>query len=320
MIGVVGSLAYTAATYWRLRRKVSTAILLRDNIFQSESVSSPFVLGIIKPKIYLPFKLDGQDMGHVIAHELAHIQRRDHWWKPLRFLLLVIYWFDPLMWLAYALLCRDIELACDEKVIRELGNEQRADYTQALLTCSVSRRMPAACPLALSEVGVKERVKSVMHYKKPAFWIIVLSVVACAVVYFYRHGRISNMGVMLVGTMQVLTEQGIKNEIWHFGDTMFYKKGKTDPDYCVLKFTALKCKVYKDLKTLWIDLSPILKKTQDKKKGDSPGLRMSPLVLQIDLSYHLVKILPYICFCSSLYRWTTRITVSPTWNSESACW
>ncbi len=182
VIGVVGALAYTAATYWRLSRKVGTAVLLRNNIFQSESVSSPFVLGIIKPKVYLPFKLDGQDMGHVIAHELAHIRRRDHWWKPLGFLLLVVYWFNPLMWLAYALLCRDIELACDEKVIKDLGNEQRADYTQALLTCSVSRPMISACPLAFGEVGVKERVKSVMHYKKPAFWIIVLSVVACAAV------------------------------------------------------------------------------------------------------------------------------------------
>ena len=181
LTGVVGVLAYTAATYWRLRKKVGTAVLLRDNIFQSENVSAPFVLGIVRPKIYLPFKLDGQDMGYVIAHELAHIGRRDHWWKPLGFLLLAVYWFNPLMWLAYVLLCRDIELACDEKVIKELGSEQRADYTQALLNCSVSRRMIAACPLAFGEVGVKERVKSVMNYKKPAFWIIVLAVVICTV-------------------------------------------------------------------------------------------------------------------------------------------
>lgn len=182
MIGVVGVLAYTAVTYWRLRGKVGTAVLLRDNIFQSENVSSPFVLGIVKPKIYLPFKLDGRDMGYVIAHELAHIRRGDHWWKPLGFLLLAVYWFNPLMWLAYVLLCRDIELACDEKVIKELGSEQRADYTQALLACSVSRRMIAACPLAFGEVGIKERVKSVMNYKKPAFWIIVLAVIVCTVV------------------------------------------------------------------------------------------------------------------------------------------
>lgn len=121
-------------------------------------------------------------MEHVVAHEQAHIRRKDHWWKPLGFLLLTIHWFNPLMWLAYVLLCRDIELACDEKVIKELGNEQRADYTQALVACSVNRRMIAACPLAFGEVGVKERVKSVMNYKKPAFWIIILAVIACVVV------------------------------------------------------------------------------------------------------------------------------------------
>ena len=173
---------YTAVSYWRLQRKVSEAVILRDNIFQSENVGSPFVLGIIRPKIYLPYNMDGQDLSHVVAHEQAHIRRRDHWWKPLGFLLLTIHWFNPLMWLAYVLLCRDIELACDEKVIKELGNEQRADYTQALVTCSVNRRMIAACPLAFGEVGVKERVKSVLNYKKPAFWVIVVSVVACAVV------------------------------------------------------------------------------------------------------------------------------------------
>lgn len=173
---------YTAISYWRLRRKVDTAVRYEDNIFQSENVGSPFVLGIIKPKIYLPFKMDEQDMEHVVAHEQAHIRRKDHWWKPLGFLLLTIHWFNPLMWLAYVLLCRDIELACDEKVIKELGNEQRADYTQALVACSVNRRMIAACPLAFGEVGVKERVKSVMNYKKPAFWIIILAVIACVVV------------------------------------------------------------------------------------------------------------------------------------------
>jgi len=180
--GIAALLLYTVVSYWRLRRKVSEAVILRDNIFQSENVVSPFVLGIIKPKVYLPYNMDGQDLSHVVAHEQAHIRRRDHWWKPFGFLLLTIHWFNPLMWLAYVLLCRDIELACDEKVIKELGNEQRADYTQALVACSVNRRMIAACPLAFGEVGVKERVKSVMNYKKPAFWVVVLAVIACIVV------------------------------------------------------------------------------------------------------------------------------------------
>ena len=179
LIGVGALLLYTAVSYWRLCRKVDTAVRYKDNIFQSENVSSPFVLGIIKPRIYLPFNMNGQDLEHVVAHEQAHIRRKDHWWKPLGFLLLTIHWFNPLMWLAYVLLCRDIELACDEKVIKELGNEQRADYMQALVACSVNRRMIAACPLAFGEVGVKERVKSVMNYKKPAFWVIIIAVIVC---------------------------------------------------------------------------------------------------------------------------------------------
>ena len=179
IFGMIALALYTAISYWRLHRKVDTAVRYKDNIFQSENVSSPFVFGIIKPRIYLPFKMNGQDLEHVVAHEHAHIRRKDHWWKPFGFLLLTIHWFNPLMWMAYVLLCRDIELACDEKVIKELGNEQRGDYTQALVACSVNRRMIAACPLTFGEVGVKERVKSVMNYKKPALWVIIIAVIVC---------------------------------------------------------------------------------------------------------------------------------------------
>lgn len=182
IIGIVTMLLYTAISYLVLRRKVATAVLLRDNIFQSENVDSPFVLGIVKPKIYLPFRIAGQNMEHVIAHENSHIRRKDHWWKPFGFLLLTLHWFNPLLWIGYVLLCRDIELACDEKVIKELDSEHRADYTAALVSCSVSRRSIAACPLAFGEVGVKERVKSVMHYKKPAFWLVIAAITACIVV------------------------------------------------------------------------------------------------------------------------------------------
>ena len=178
-IGILLLIAYTVISYWRLHREIDTAVRYKDNLFQSENVSSPFVLGLIKPRIYLPFNMNGQDLEHVVAHEQAHIHRKDHWWKPLGFLLLTIHWFNPFMWLSYVLLCRDIELACDEKVIRELGNEQRADYTQALVACSINRRTIAACPLAFGEVGVKERVKSVMNYQKPAFGIVILAVIAC---------------------------------------------------------------------------------------------------------------------------------------------
>jgi len=181
IVGIAALLTYTLISFFRLKSKIRTAVLLHDNIYQSESVVSPFVLGIIKPKIYLPFNISSQDMEHVIAHEQAHIRRKDYLWKPIGFLILTLHWFNPMVWLGYILLCRDIELACDEKVVKMLNNEQRADYSQALLTCSVNRRMIAACPLAFGEVGVKDRVKSVLNYKKPAFWIIVVAIVVSIV-------------------------------------------------------------------------------------------------------------------------------------------
>ena len=181
-VGAALLLAYTGVSYWRLRRRVDTAVLWKDSVYQSENVDAPFVLGVFRPRIYLPFGMEEQKLFHVVSHEKAHIQRKDHWWKPLGFLLLTVHWMNPLMWVAYVLLCRDIELACDEKVIKKLGSQQRADYTQALVACSINRRRIAACPLAFGEVGVKERVRSVMNYKKPAFWIILLAVIGCAVI------------------------------------------------------------------------------------------------------------------------------------------
>lgn len=193
-------LLYTAVSVLSLRRRMRTAVRYRDNIFHSENVGSPFVFGIVSPRIYLPFALDEQTLPHVIAHEQAHIRRKDHWWKPLGFLLLTVHWFNPLMWLGYGLLCRDIELACDEKVIRSLKSEERADYTQALLNCSVSRARIAAYPLAFGEVGVKERVKSVMRYKKATFWIVAASVLVCviAAVCFLTNPRQDSFSVSVV--------------------------------------------------------------------------------------------------------------------------
>ena len=177
--GVVLLAVYAGVSYLRLRRRVSTAVRLRDNIFQTEQVFSPFILGVFRPCIYLPFSLDETTLSAVIAHEQAHIRRRDHWWKPLGFLVLAVHWFNPLVWLSYLLLCRDIELACDEKVVREMGAAQRADYSQALLSCSVRQNRLGACPLAFGEVGVKERVKRVLHYRKPAVYLVAFAVVCC---------------------------------------------------------------------------------------------------------------------------------------------
>ncbi len=178
--GIAAMLIYAAVSFLRIKRKVATAVLLCDNIFQSESVVSPFVMGLINPKIFLPFDINEQNMEYVIAHERAHISRKDYLLKPLGFLLLAYYWFNPLIWLGYALFCRDIELACDEKVIKELDKAHRADYSQALLTLSINHRVITACPLAFGEVGIKSRVKSVLSYKKPAFWVITTAVIAGA--------------------------------------------------------------------------------------------------------------------------------------------
>ena len=180
LAGAVIMALYAFVSYWLLKRRVATATLLRENIRQSEGVDTPFVLGLLRPAIYLPYGLEERDQAYVIAHERAHIRRKDHWWKPLGFALLTVYWFNPLLWLAYVLLCRDIEGACDEKVVREMELEDRRGYSTALLHCGVRRRSVAACPLAFGEVGVKERVKSVMNYKKPAFWLVAAALVACA--------------------------------------------------------------------------------------------------------------------------------------------
>ena len=182
VLGMAALLGWSAISYLRLRRRVATAVQLEDNLYQSEAVLSPFVLGLMHPRIYLPFYLDQDTMEHVVAHERAHIQRRDHWWKLLAFVLLSVYWFNPLLWLAYLLLCRDIELTCDEKVVRGMEPRQRADYSQALLSCSVRRPAIAACPLAFGEVGVKQRVKSVLRYRRPTVLAVAASVVVCAIV------------------------------------------------------------------------------------------------------------------------------------------
>ena len=155
--GVAVMLIYGVVSYFRVRKTVSDAVLLSSNIWQSEKVVSPFILGIIRPKIYIPYGMNSETQSHVIAHENAHLRRRDHWIKPLGFMLLAVYWFNPLIWVAYILLCKDIERACDEKVISQMDDENRREYASALLECAVNRRRIAACPLAFGETGLKER-------------------------------------------------------------------------------------------------------------------------------------------------------------------
>lgn len=182
LAGMSALLVHALVSAGKLKRKLATAILLRDNIYESEFVDSPFVFGVVKPNIYLPMHMDEGTAAYVIAHEHAHLARRDHWWKVLGYLVLALHWFNPLVWVAYILFCRDIELACDEKVVKGLDGAARADYSQALLSCAAPGRAVAACPLAFGEGNIKTRVKSALHYKKPAFWVAAAAVLAVVIV------------------------------------------------------------------------------------------------------------------------------------------
>ena len=182
LIGLGAMLLYALASYLRLRRRVSVSLPIQDHIYLCDAISSPFILGVVKPRIYLPSTLDEIQQQNVLAHEHAHLARHDHWWKPLGFALLAVYWFNPVLWLAYALLCRDIELACDERVIRTMDESAVKTYSTVLLACSMPRKAVITCPLAFGEVGVKERVRNALRYKKPAFWVVAASVAVCVVV------------------------------------------------------------------------------------------------------------------------------------------
>ena len=236
-------LVYAAVSYLLLKRRVRTATLLRDNIRQSEMAGFPFVLGFFRPRIYLPYSLGGEELNYILAHEQAHIQRRDHWWKLIGFLILSVYWFNPLIWLAYVLLCRDIELACDEKVVAHMEKDARRAYSTALLNCSVRRRSIAVCPLAFGEVGVKGRVKNIMNYKRPAFWIVLAALLACiaAAVCFLTVPKPT-------GASRILAEDG---------SGLPAPQGGTDP-YADLESTQRAAAFLQNADMMSYEFSPIL--------------------------------------------------------------
>ena len=177
VIGIALMLGYGIVSYISLRVKVRVSVKGEDKVYFCDDVDSPFILGVIRPRIYVPSGMRDEALEHVLAHEKAHLRRGDHLWKPVGFALLALYWFNPLLWVAYALLCRDIEAACDEKVIKTMPTEAKKGYSEALLACSLHRKRIMACPLAFGEVGVKERIKMVLNYKKPAFWVIIVALV-----------------------------------------------------------------------------------------------------------------------------------------------
>lgn len=182
IIGVSAVIVYAVIAYIRLRKLVDDAVLLKENIYQSEKVGTAFVLGIISPKIYVPYGLNANELFITVNHEKAHLARRDHFVKPFGFIITAVYWFNPLVWLAYILLCKDIELACDEKVIKKIGYDKKKEYTQTLLNLSIPRKYISACPVAFGEVGLNERIKNILNMKKGKKIIIVTAVAVCAVI------------------------------------------------------------------------------------------------------------------------------------------
>lgn len=182
VVGIFALAVYAIVSFTKLKKQTAEAVPYRENIYLCDRIPSPFILGVLKPRIFLPASMEEADIPYVLAHEQAHLKRRDHLWKPLGFALLCVYWFNPLIWVAYILLCRDIELACDEKVIKAMGANWKKSYADALINCSVSQKRISACPVAFGETDVKGRIQSVLKYKKPAFWVLLTAVIVCIAV------------------------------------------------------------------------------------------------------------------------------------------
>lgn len=230
LAGMAALLVHALVSAGKLKKKLATAILLRDNIYESEFVDSPFVFGVVKPNIYLPMHMDEGTAAYVIAHERAHLARRDHWWKVLGYLVLALHWFNPLVWVAYILFCRDIELACDEKVVKGLDGAARADYSQALLSCAAPKRAVAACPLAFGEGNIKTRVKSALHYKKPAFWVAAAAVLAVVImaVCFLTNPRSERGSLVWAQKLNAADVASIELYVPAEGEARQYKKLDTE--------------------------------------------------------------------------------------------
>lgn len=212
--GVVLLLGYAAISYLRFRKNVQASIRIRDGIYVCDNIRTPFILGVIRPGIYLPSDMDEVQTDNVIAHERAHLSRLDQVWKPLGYCLLAVYWFNPLCWLAYVLFCRDMELACDEKVIRDMDTEDKKVYSRVLLSFSDPSHRIAAGPLAFGEIGVKKRIQSVLNYRKPAFWMVGLAILALVVtsLCFLTNPKEANDPAQTIGTAEYQLPDGLEAE------------------------------------------------------------------------------------------------------------
>ena len=246
LVCLFAMLLYGSISYLRVHKKVDASILFTDNIYYCDNIDTPFIFGLIKPKIYVPSGISEEQIGYIALHEKAHLKRKDHFWKPLGFILLSVYWFNPVMWIAYILLCRDIEIACDEKVIKNMPNTEKKSYSETLVSCSVQRRMVMACPLAFGEVGVKQRIKSVLNYKKPAFWVIVFSILLIAVVAicFLTNPDDNSSSIGIIGgadgpTSIIVSDKNTKKEIKKLQEKYPHFFNLDDSDGLTVYVTAL---------------------------------------------------------------------------------
>ena len=220
---------YAIGSYIYLRRKTKASLCVKENTFICDYISTPFILGIIKPKILLPSTLNEEESRYVLAHEKAHLKRLDHLWKPMGFILLAIHWFNPIMWISYILFCRDIELACDECVIKNMNSNDKKAYSTALLNCSIPKKLISAYPLAFGEIGVKERIKAVIKYEKPAVITSIIAVILCIVtaICFLSNPQKVSLKEM-IGTEITNTIYGIETD---GGKVKTFTDNQDDVDY-----------------------------------------------------------------------------------------
>lgn len=245
LLGMVVMAVYAAVSFLRLRRRVAVSMPLEGQVYLCDRLDSPFILGLLRPRIYLPSGCEEAQKAHILAHENCHLARKDHWWKPLGFALLTVHWFNPLLWLAYILLCRDMELACDERVIRQMTPQEKKAYSEVLLRYSISKAGIGACPLAFGEVGVKQRIKAVLDYKKPVLWIVIAAIVVCA-----------------IAAVCLLTEPSIIPE-------MYFPTGSTSipEEYLgVSTFKGLEVYVWDDDGQLWCGVLPGTNRTKSEEE------------------------------------------------------
>ena len=203
LVGMIVMLLYAVATYILVRRRVSASVRVRPWVYMCDDISDSFIFGIIFPRIYVPSGLSKEARRNILKHEFAHLRRYDYLWKPIGFVLLSVYWFNPLCWIAYVLLCKDIEYACDEEVIKNIGKNKKAEYCRILLEHSMPKKMIAACPVAFGETDVKNRIRNVANYKKPVFWIKILSFLVCiAVGLCFATNRYSELVTIKSGKLE----------------------------------------------------------------------------------------------------------------------